>query len=102
MTDTKEDAIASKAMLLQSKITHLAEALKEVSPAMPNILREIHTTLKGFPEVVTLLTEEEIGVIVSGLCKQSNINLVPIVAKTSKSLVGFSKKELANTTVDDI
>ena len=43
---------------------------------MKTLLREIHTTLKQYPEQVTLLEPEEINKIVEGLEKQTGIELI--------------------------
>jgi hypothetical protein len=60
---------------LKSKIADLSSAILERHPRMPTLLREIHQTLKQYPENVTLLSEEDIGVIVQGLEKQTNVFL---------------------------
>jgi len=52
---------------LQQKVKELQDALLSRHPRMPTLLREIHTTLREYPENVTLLSEEEICIIVNGL-----------------------------------
>jgi hypothetical protein len=58
---------------LKEKVGQLSTAILEKHPKMPTLLREIHTTIRQYPEQVTLLTEEEISVIVSGLAVQTNV-----------------------------
>lgn len=57
---------------LKEKVASLSEAILSKHPRMPVLLREIHTTLRTYPEQVTLLEEEEIGIIVAGLQVQTN------------------------------
>lgn len=83
---------------IQSKIQELQEAIHTAHPSMPGILREIHKKLKEDPEVVTLLEEEEICSIVSGLMIQTNVTLTsakkpaaekkPSAASRLKALLG--------------
>lgn len=56
---------------LKLKIEELKNKLLEKHPLMPNLLRDIHSTLRQYPENVTLLAEEEIQVIVNGLKVQT-------------------------------
>lgn len=71
--------------ILKEKVATLQAALTERSPKMPSILREIHTALRDMPENVTLLSEDEIAVIVNGLKMQTQTEFASIVAKSSKS-----------------
>jgi hypothetical protein len=72
---------------LQMKIASLQEAILNVHPSLPIILRDIHTLLKNDPANVTLLSEEEIGIIVSGLKKQTATEISATAMKqSSKSL----------------
>lgn len=72
-------------LMVREKIASLQSALLERHPRMPTLLAEIHTTLRAQPENVTLMTEEEIRVIVSGLEKQTNTFLADVVSKSKKS-----------------
>ena len=60
---------------------------------MPTLLREIHTTLRSYPEQVTLLSESEIQVIVSGLSVQTNVAFAASASKpaAAKSLTAKIK-----------
>ena len=72
---------------LSEKVSALSEAILGRHPTMPTLLREIHTTLRSYPEQVTLLSESEIQVIVSGLSVQTN---VAFAASASKSAAAKS------------
>jgi hypothetical protein len=80
----------------REKILQLESALLSSHPTMPGLLREIHTQLKNDPEIVTLLSEEEIHIVVSGLSKQT-MTVLTAAAKTSST-----KKSLSKSTADDL
>ena len=75
---------------LKEKVASLAEAILEKHPKMPTLLREIHTTLKQYPEQVTLLDESDIATIVSGLSVQTNTAFAQSATKPAAA------KSLAN------
>ena len=58
---------------LAEKVQSLSKLILDKHPRMPVLLREIHTALSLQPENVTLMSEEEIGIIVSGLKVQTGI-----------------------------
>jgi hypothetical protein len=72
------------AFLLKEKVASLEAALLSAHPTMPTLLKEIHTTLRAQPENVTLMSEEEISVIVRGLQKQTGTYLAESVSKSAK------------------
>lgn len=85
-------------MQIQEKILALQNSLLEANPMMPSLLQEIHRNLKNDPAVVTLLTEDEIAIIVSGLSKQTQTQILTTLAKPSAA----SKKALSKVTTDDL
>lgn len=87
-------------ILIREKIGSLQSALLERHPRMPTLLQEIHTALRAQPENVTLLPEEDIAVIISGLQQQTNTFLAEAVTK-SKGKAGTTAK-LKAITEDDI
>ncbi len=89
----------SQADQLKQKIGELQEQLLAAHPQMPTLLRTIHKQLLEDNSLVQTLTEEEIGVIVSGLKKQTGIH---ITTKASKASTTSLKKKHANLTVDDL
>ena len=69
---------------LKEKVASLEAALLSRHPTMPTLLRDIHTALRAQPENVTLLSEEDIKVIVQGLQVQTGNFLAESVSKGSK------------------
>lgn len=69
---------------LQEKIASLQDAILNAHPKMPTLLHEIHKTLRAQPENVTLLSEEDIHILVSGLEHQTKTFLATSVSKTAK------------------
>lgn len=74
---------------LKEKVAQLSAAMLDQHPRIPVLLREIHTALLAQPENVTLMTEDEICVIVSGLMKQTG------AAYTASMLKGPGNKSAA-------
>lgn len=68
-----------------SKMEQLQSALLTAHPTMPVLLMQIHKQLSNDPEIVTLLTEDAIGIIVQGLQKQTKTELISVVVKQSKA-----------------
>lgn len=93
---TTENTIAFQ---LREKVTALEDAMLHLHPTMPYLLREIHTQLRADPELVTTLSDEEVGCLVRGLKLQTNTIIAAKVVKESKASSG---KKLAATSVDDI
>lgn len=82
---------------MQEKILALEAAVKQRLPNMPMLLKEIHGALRKDPDCVTLLTEQEIAVLISGLERQTNTYIVSTVTK-SKS----AASKLKTLTADDL
>ncbi len=80
---------------LLEKITALEFSVKERAPNLPILLSEIKEILLQDPEQVTIMTEEQIAVIMSGLSAQTQTYI------TTKIATG-TKKGLKNITLDDI
>lgn len=70
---------------LKEKVASLEAALLSAHPTMPSLLKDIHGALRAQPENVTLLSEEEISIIVRGLEKQTNTFLAESVTKSKGS-----------------
>jgi hypothetical protein len=82
--------------IISIKIAELGEAVQKTLPNMPALLRDIHSNLKLDPELVTLLSSEQVAVIVSGLSKQTQTTI------TTSILSGSKGKSLKKISVDDI
>ena len=78
------------------KIAELGASVQAKLPNMPTILRDIHTILKNDHELVSVLSPEQIGVIVSGLSLQTQTTI------TTSVLSGGKGKSLKKISVDDI
>jgi hypothetical protein len=83
---------------IKSKLDALSEALLNAHPQIPTLLRDIRNTLKSFPEQATLMTEDEINIVVRGLEKQTNSYVAAATVKPSAS----KKAALKNVTSDDL
>lgn len=68
-----------------SKVQELEEALLGQHPKMPVLLMLIHKQIAADPELVTILSEESIGIIVSALKVQTKTELVGTILKQSKA-----------------
>jgi len=81
---------------VKEAIASLQEALLQAHPRMPILLREIHQTLRKDPEVVTLLNEDEIGVIINGLSAQTKTTIATSLAtkRTGKAIKSIGVADL--------
>jgi len=86
---------------LKEKLAALQQAVLSRHPTMPTLLQEIHRTLKAQPENVTLMTEDEIAIVVSGLMQQTNTVMVrqTVASKASSNTV---KSKIAQLGLDAI
>lgn len=82
---------------ISTKLQALQQALLDSHPTLPTLLRDIHTTLKQQPEQVTLLSEEELNIIVQGLEKQTNSYIAQAVTKKTPS-----KRTALKASIDDL
>lgn len=65
-------------------------------PQLPVLLRTIHSELKDDPELVTIYTDEDIGILVQGLMKHTGIEIATSKPKAS------DRQKLKNITVDEL
>lgn len=85
---------------IQLKLADLQQQLLSQHPGMPTLLRDIHSQLKQNPETVTLMTEDEIAIVVQGLSKQTMTHLSGSVMKSTKSAT--ATKALKKVSTDDL
>lgn len=76
---------------VREKVAELSTLLLSKHPKMPVLLREIHTALRAQPENVTLLSEEEISVIVNGLKIQTGVEFAQAATKGSGAKSAVAK-----------
>jgi len=81
----------------QSKVLEIQEALLSAHPKLPILLAEIHKTLKADPANVTLLSEDEIGILVQGLEAQTKVEIMATMSSKTKA-----GKALKNISAMDI
>lgn len=85
----------TKLQQIQESIATLKSALVSANPGMPTMLRTIHNNLSRDKDIVTLLTEDEIGILVTGLMAQTNTVIAAVaVKKTTKSLKAIGIDDL--------
>lgn len=85
-----------QAYQVREKLAQLEEGLNTQAPGITTLLQEIHRTLKKDPDVVTILTEEECSVLVSGLKKQTSTEIA------TAALKGPKKKALKSMSLTDL
>lgn len=82
---------------LYDKVIELQTSLLDRHPRMPGLLREIHAALRAQPENVTLLSEDQISVVVNGLKVQTGVEFAAAATKgTAKGI----KSKIAAQGVD--
>ncbi len=90
----------SIAQQTEERIVELQEHLEKGLPGYKDLLRVIHTNIKNDPDLVHILTEEQIGIIVVGLAKHKGVVINTEAAKSKKVVV--SDKKRGSITVEDI
>jgi predicted transcriptional regulator len=78
------------------QIAELEQALLSSHPSLPTLLQQIHRAIKQDPDAVTLLSEEEIGVIVNGLSRQTQTAIAVSISSGKKG------KSIKSIGVDDL
>ncbi len=76
--------MSDQAFVIKEKLAQLDEGLQAQAPGLATLLRDIHTTLKKDPDVVTLLSDEECEVLVRGLKKQTATEIATAALKAPK------------------
>lgn len=76
-------------------IAELQDVILTAHPKLPFLLQEIRKFLLEDPDLVTLMTEEEIGIIISGLEKHTKTVITTAALKSTK-------KSLKSVTAADL
>lgn len=88
---------------LRIKVAELEAALLSAHPMIPMLLKVIHTHLRKDPEIVTIMTPEEIGVVVNALKVQTKTEITTTLAsKSSTSVSSAIKKAKAAGSLADL
>lgn len=96
---TNEATQLPRAEEILGKIRELQAALEKSLPQYESLLAEIHKALSTDDEVVHILSEEDIGTIVAGLKKKTNIVLATAAGTKNKLSDG---RPLKQASLDDI
>ena len=81
---------------LREKVLALQQSILDKHPRMPVLLREIHTALLAQPENVTLMSEEEISILVSGLKVQTGTEFASSMVKGSTAVSKSMTSKIKN------
>jgi len=84
------------AQRLIDMVSTLQQRLQLTTPGYESILHQIHQTLAVDEALTHMLTEEQVGVIVSGLTRHKQVLLVEETTKKA------GKKALSKTTAEDL
>ena len=87
---------------IKEKFASLQEALLSAHPRMPVLLKEIHDFLDKEKHVVTLLSEEEIAIVVLGLKRQTATEITVSTASKKGGVKRADGKKDVQLTLDDI
>lgn len=89
-------------------LASLSRALKDETPSegIKRILIQLKESLRNYPQIVHELLDEDVGVLVAGIKRISDVILVKDTAKQTKKKAksNISRRELAdliNNTPDD-
>jgi len=81
MTQATQAAAVQMPEDLKIKLAELQESILSAHPRLPILLRDIHKQLKEDASIVTILTDEEIEIVVSGLKKQTTTEITQAAIK---------------------
>lgn len=69
---------------IKAQLADLEQALEQRLPGMKTMLADIYKQMKNEPDVVTVMSEEEIAVVVRGLKVYANAE-IPVSKSASKT-----------------
>ena len=69
--------------VLHEAVANLQTLILTAHPTLPVLLRTIHKQLREDAELVTILSEEEVGIIINGLKKVTNTEIAATAVKGS-------------------
>jgi len=82
---------------LRNKIGMIMTMQEQNHPGIVHLLNDIHRVVVARHDLVAILTDDEIGQIVSGLASVQNVVIAKEVAKKASG-----RKKLSNVSLDDI
>jgi len=87
---------------LQEKISRMQSLMIADNPGFETLLREIHITLHKNEDLVHMISEEEIGKIVSGLAKKERVVIAEAMSKSKSGKTSKGDVALKNLSLDDL
>lgn len=81
---------------IQEKLLSLQTAIQEANPRMPVLLQEIHRAVKNDPACVTILSEDELAILVLGLKTHTAVSIATTAPKAA------AKKALSKVSSADL
>lgn len=88
--------------ILQTKLQELEAALTENDPKMRVHLSEIHKHLIAFPDLVHLLSDDEIKTIIQSQAKLANAVLSTVAESSAKSAARKESARLKKLDLSDL
>lgn len=86
---------------MAQKIADLQSQLQQMAPGYESLLHQIHVNLQKDPDLVHLLSDEQVGVIVAGLSRKKNV-VIAEPDKIARKKTLANGKALKDATIDDI
>lgn len=102
MSGTTESVPLDGFQQISHRLEELQSALQTQAPGYEGLLFRIHKDLQADPDLVHLLTDEQVGVLVAGLSKKKNVVIAEPEKLKSKTKTADGKKSLKDVGLDDI
>ena len=84
--------------IIKQQLAELENALTDQLPTVKTLLRDVHKQLKADQELVTVLSDEEVAILVRSLDTVTKAELAATVVKSAKK----STKAMSKMTVNDL
>lgn len=85
---------------IQERIAMLKQSMEAKFPDFPNLLREVHSALKEYPDTVHFLEPEERAAVVQACFQQASVSIQTANKKSGRS--SATGKKLKDVNEDDI
>lgn len=106
-SDTNIHPLQDKVAIIKEEIQKLSVAIEANAPEYKEVLFKIDKILRSYKELTYMLEEEEIGIIVAGLQKDSDIQFASNSKSSGGGKVGSGgngkkKEKIEINSMDDI
>jgi hypothetical protein len=88
-----ENIVGFDSRLFLSQLDKFKTCLETKAPGIANYLKDIHSNLNQYPELCHLLTDEQLGLIVSGYFDYTDTKMAEVVVKSRKGKVSVNEAE---------